>query len=172
MRASLLCWPTGLAVMISGAVCLPTAQETALDPSAMVTIRIVNASVTQFVSPNLRVCPKGLSEPPHYFVDPPPVLAPGQETTYTTGQIAGADGDCRLYPATFMIGMCGWQYGTDAGALSPRAVRYGGQIGVQFSTGDTVTLRWTEGADGGSWTSDVEPAPGNSPPSAAFQLIP
>ena len=139
---------------------------------AMVQIRLVNDSETKYVAPNLRVCPNGMANDPHHMVTPPPVLAPGEQTAYTSAEIAGSDGDCLVFATDFMIGLCGWAHGPSGDDLSTAATRYGGQIGFQFSCGDTVILRWSgEGTNGGTWTSEVQPAAGNEPPSAEFQEL-
>ena len=120
----------------------------------IVQIRFVNDSATETVAPNVGVCPNGMASEPHYFLDSPPVIAPGEEVTYTTWQIAGLGGNCLFYSTDFMIGLCGWQYGPSADDLTAVETRYGGQIGFQFSCGDTVILRWSDaGEAGGAWTS-------------------
>jgi hypothetical protein len=139
---------------------------------SVVEIRLVNESDTEYVAGNLGVCPNGMAVEPHYFIDSPPVLAPGEEVSYTTGQVAGLGGNCLVYTTDFMIGLCGWQYGPSADELTAVATRYGGQIGFQFSCGDTVILRWSDtGAAGGAWTAEVQPAAGNSTPVAEFQEL-
>jgi hypothetical protein len=139
---------------------------------SVVEIRLMNDSATQFVAANLGVCPNGMANEPHYFVDAPHVLAPGEEVTYTTRQVAGLAGNCLIFSSDFMIGLCGWEYGSSAEELTAVATRYGGQIGFQFSCGDTVILRWSEaGETGGAWTSEVQPAPGNDAPVAEFQEL-
>ncbi len=143
-----------------------------LDSRSTVRIKLVNTSETQFVRPNIGVCPNGMALPPHHFMASPPVLAPGEEITLTTGELGGADGNCITFSTNFMIGMCDWQYGPAADDLASAGKRYGGQIGFQFRCGDTVILRWSdEGEAGGTWTSEVETATGNEPPAADFQLL-
>ncbi|MFH1748839.1 MAG: hypothetical protein ABIG44_17535 [Planctomycetota bacterium] len=161
---------TLIALSIAGCTCLfPTSTCTA---ATGVTIRLINDSATQHVVPNLGICPNGMAYTPHYFVNPTPTLAPGAEVVYTSCEIADSDGNCVNFATDFMIGMCGWQYGADANALTSTARRLGGAIGVQFNCGDTIILRWTEAGDnGGTWTSEVQPATGNPAPMEQFQEI-
>ena len=159
-----------LAVTVMGSTCtyvFPPCQG-----DSTVVIVLANDSTTQFVSPSLGVCPNGMAAQPHLFVDPAPVIAPGTEVTYSTCQIGGTDGDCKTFATDFAIGLCGWQNGPTADDLTAVFTRLAGQIGVQFSCGDTVTLRWTDaGSDGGTWTSEVQPATGNPEPTADFQEL-
>ncbi len=157
----------GVAILCTGG-CDPI---TTVDPNTIVTITVVNDSQTQFVQPKLRVCPEGMLVEPHFPLANPPILAPGQSVTYTTAQIAGASGNCQTFSTNFMLGLCGWGYGTDRAALLDTAARYGGQIGFQFHCGDTVILHWTDGAEAGTWSSEVQPAEGNPAPVAAFQSL-
>jgi hypothetical protein len=143
-----------------------------LVPQPLVRIKVVNDSAAQFVSPNIAVCPNGIEIPPHYFVQPPPVLGPGASVTYTTQEVAGStDGNCQTFDTNFMLGVCTWDFGAAADNLAPAAdQRFGGQIGFQFHCGDTVILHWLDTDEtGGSWTAEVVPAPGNPPPNAPFQ---
>lgn len=142
------------------------------DASSRVQIRLENTSATEYVAPNVGVCPNGMAQPPHYFLEPPPVLGPGQSFTFTTTQLAGFDGNCATFATDFMIGLCGWQYGPAAADLAATTQRFGGQIGFQFRCGDTVILRWTDaGAAEGTWSSEVVSGPGNEPPTADFQSL-
>ncbi len=134
-----------------------------------VQVRLINDSATQYVAPGLGICPYGMATPPHYFVTPPPVLGPGQEMTYTTDQLAGENGNCLAFTTDFTIGLCGFSYGTQADSLTTVEGPYRGVIGVQFSCGDTVVLRWSDAQEPqGSWTSEVQPAQGNPQPTEAF----
>jgi len=134
-----------------------------------VQVRLINDSSTQYVAPNLGVCPYGMATPPHYFVNPAPVLGPGEEITYTTDQLAGDEGNCLVFTTDFTIGLCGYSYGTQADSLTPVEGPYRGLIGVHFSCGDTVVLRWSDAQDQqGAWSSEVEPAPGNPQPTEDF----
>ncbi|MFH1420234.1 MAG: hypothetical protein ABII12_18330 [Planctomycetota bacterium] len=161
---------TALAAVCLGATCIQVFFP--CDDATTVTIRLINDSETQTVAPNLGLCPNGMANQPHYFVSTPPVLAPGEETTYTGCQIAGCGGNCETYSTDFMVGLCGWQYGPSADDLTATENRFGGQIGMQFNCGDTITLRWCdEGAAGGTWTSEVQTAPGNAAPTADFQNL-
>lgn len=142
------------------------------DETSSVRIRLVNTSADQFVAPNVGVCPNGMAASPHYFAHPTPVLGPGEEITYTSCQIASIDGNCDTFSTDFAVGLCGWRYGASTDALTSATRRFGGQIGFQFSCGDTIILRWTDsGNDGGTWTSEVEPATGNTTPAVDFQEI-
>lgn len=135
-------------------------------------IKLANDSATQYVAPNIGICPNGMASQPHHFVATPPVLGPGEEVTYTSCQIAGSDGNCLTFATDFAIGLCGWQYGAAADNLESATKRFGGQIGTQFNCGDTVTLRWSDAGDtGGTWTSEVQPATGNPTPTADFQEL-
>ena len=141
-------------------------------PHSYIRLWLVNDSKTKYVSPHPGLCPQGLTTLPHYFVDQRPVLAPGESKSYTTVEMAGAEGLCVNRP-DFMIGLCGWNYGDDPANLTGCSDRYGGQIGYQFNCGDTVILHWTDsGAATGTWTSEVLPANGNPAPSAPFQMLP
>ena len=79
--------------------------ETMLGGGEMVRIKLVNDSERQFVSPNVAVCPNGITDPPHHFVEVPPVLGPGESITYTTEELAGTDGNCQTFSTNFMIGL-------------------------------------------------------------------
>jgi hypothetical protein len=138
-----------------------------------VRIKVVNDSVRQTVSPNIAVCPNGIENDPHHFVQTPPVLGPGESISYTTEEIAGTDGNCQTFATNFALGVCSWQFGSSRETLAPAASqRFGGQIGVQFQCGDTVILHWLDTDEtGGSWTAEVITATGNQPPSAEFQLL-
>jgi hypothetical protein len=139
------------------------------DDEASVRVTLVNGSSTQYVSPNLGVCPMGMATPPHYFVTPAPVLAPGQQITYSTDQIAGASGNCQTFATDFTIGLCGYSYGASAEGLTAIEGPYRGIIGTHFNCGDTVVLTWSDaGSAQGSWTSEVQPAAGNPTPTEAF----
>ena len=144
----------------------PTGDET-------VQVRLINDSATQYVAPNLGVCPNGMANQPHHFVETPPVLAPGEEITYSAGELAGSGGNCVTFATDFMVGLCGWLYGADGEELDSVERRFGGQIGFQFSCGDTIILRWSEAGEdeSGTWTSEVEPAAGNDPPEVPFQEL-
>lgn len=162
---------TAATVTAPFAGCLDFLSPCQLDETNTVRIRLVNNSETQYVSPNLGVCPNGMSQSPHHFVTPPPVLGPGEEMVYTSGEIGSCDGDCATYSTAFMIGLCGWSHGTSQDQLAAVNSPWGGQIGVQFNCGDTVTLRWTDAGDaGGTWSSEVETATGNAAPTAAFEF--
>lgn len=153
--------------------CLDMCHEDPPDAGSVVTIRIINDSTDRFVSPNLGVCPNGMLSMPHHFVEPAPILGPGQEITYTSFEIACGDGNCQTFSTDFAIGLCGWGYGDCTCLLTNAATRYSGSIGVQFFCGDTVILRWTaSGDEPGTWTSEVESAEGNDAPSGPFQVIP
>lgn len=167
-------WAAGLVVTMVAWFAVSGCDDQCLFCAAQdegaVTVRLINDSAAQHVSPNLGVCPNGMAAQPHVFVDPLPVLGPGEEITYTTTGIAGSQGDCLRYTTDFMIGLCGWQYGASADDLVNGGRPYGGQIGFQFQCGDTVILRWLDdGEEGGEWTSEVETAPGNEPPAGEFQ---
>jgi hypothetical protein len=176
-RASVGVWKTmlGMAAIVGSLSCAGCAELWTLLASgeeALVQITLVNESETQTVAPNLGVCPNGMASEPHYFVDSPPVIAPGEEVTYTTGQIAGLGGNCLFFSTDFMIGLCGWQYGPSADELTSVDTQYGGQIGFQFSCGDTVIMRWSDtGENGGAWTTEVQPGAGNDAPVAEFQEL-
>lgn len=140
---------------------------------SFVRIYLVNTSTTKYVSPNPGLCPQGLQNLPHFFVRTPPLLAPGESVAITTVELAGPRGVCCGNPTDFMIGLCGWKYGTDPNALASCADRYGGLIGAQFNCGDTVILRWTDtGADIGTWSSEVLPARGNPVTTQPFMALP
>jgi hypothetical protein len=139
------------------------------EPQGIVQITLANDSATQYVAPNLGVCPQGMATLPHYFVPAAPVLAPGAEVTYTTDQIAGSDGNCRAFSTEFTVGLCGWSYGASATTMTAADSRLRGIIGAQFNCGDTVILHWSDSGDaGGTWTSEVQPAIGNPTPTEAF----
>jgi len=137
-------------------------------------ITLSNDSCSTYISPKLGVCPKGMTELPHYFVDPPAILAPGESVTYTTDQVAGAaDGDCSSFPTTFTVGIPGWGYGptSNPDLMTYVETRFVGFIGTQFHCGDTIILHWSNCAAGGGagfWTSEVVAAPGNPTPTASF----
>ena len=174
-RSSGVCVRLCAAVLLIGGACLGTTCSVPVvtcEDDEQIVIKLVNNSTTQSVAPNIGVCPNGMASQPHHFVSTPPVLGPGESVTYTTCELGGADGNCQTASADMMIGMCGWEYGTDASALTATQRQFGGQIGAQFSCGDTVTLSWSDAGDaGGTWTSSVEPATGNSAPSADFQEL-
>lgn len=138
-----------------------------------VRIKVVNDSVRQFVSPVIAVCPNGIQNEPHHFVQTPAVLAPGESITYTTTEIGGSDGNCQTFNTNFMLGVCTWEFGSTRETLTPATnQRFGGQIGFQFECGDTVILHWLDTDEtGGSWTAEVLTAPGNQAPSAPFQSL-
>ena len=143
----------------------------ASDPGS-VRVYLVNTSSSRFVSPNIGLCPQGLANQPHNFLEAPPMLGPGESISYTTRQIGGADGVCTNASAQFMVGLCGWTYGPTAEDQTRQDQKFGGQIGYQFNCGDTVILRWADGGPAcGTWTSEVLTAPGNTPATAPFQLI-
>jgi len=145
---------------------------TLLSAGPMVRIKLVNDSERQFVSPNVAVCPNGITDPPHHFVEVPPVLGPGESITYTTEELAGTDGNCQTFSTNFMIGLCTWHFGPARDDLTTSEQRFGGQIGVQFQCGDTVILHWLDTDEaGGTWTAEVVTAPGSEPPTASFQLL-
>jgi hypothetical protein len=161
---------TGLVVGTAG--CTDLFPLPGCGDDARVQIKLINDSTSRYVAPNLGICPNGMASQPHHFVKPAPLLAPGQEVTYTSCQIAGSDGSCTTFSSEFSIGLCGWQYGPSEDELTSALRRFGGQIGTQFGCGDTVILRWSDNdAGGGSWTSEVEPASGNNPPAADFQEL-
>lgn len=138
-----------------------------------VRIYLVNTSTTKFVAPNPGLCPEGLQNLPHFFVRTPPLLAPGESVSISTLELAGPRGACCGDPADFMIGLCGWKYGTDPDNLATCADRYGGALGMQFRCGDTVILRWTDvGAEIGVWSSEVLTARGNAPTTQPFMALP
>jgi len=156
--------------VLPGATCIQLFTPCTED--AMVTVRLINDSATQTVSPNLGFCPNGMADVPHLFVSTPPVLGPGEEATYTSCEVAGSFGNCQTFTTDFMIGLCGWRYGADEAQLTQATRRFGGQITHQFNCGDTVILRWTDAGDnGGTWTSEVQPATGNTQPGEAFQEL-
>jgi hypothetical protein len=158
------------AAALSGSTCLQLLTPCTED--AMVTVRLINDSATQSVSPNLGFCPNGMANVPHHFVSSPPVLGPGEEATYTSCEVAGSFGNCRSFGADFAIGLCGWRYGADQAQLTQASRRFGGQITHQFNCGDTVILRWTDAGDsGGAWASEVQAGAGNTQPGAAFQEL-
>jgi hypothetical protein len=136
-----------------------------------VTVYLVNTSASKYLAPKLGVCPNGLFLPPHYFVDPVPVIAPGETISYTADAIAGSEGFCTSAGSNFSIGLCQWGSGTDPNTLTTTQGPYGGQIGVQFHCGDTVILRWSDAGAGGIWSSEVLLAPGNLPPTAPFLIM-
>jgi len=157
---------------MGGVGCADLLSLLASSDGTIVRIRLINDSVTQYVAPNLGVCPNGMASTPHYFVTPTPVIAPGREATYTTRQIAGADGSCSAAATDLEIGLCGWEHGASEAELTSVGTRFGGKIGFQFGCGDTVILRWSDaGGDDGTWTSEVEPAAGNDTPTADFQEL-
>jgi hypothetical protein len=166
-------------VLWSGAGCPgptdPTVDPQNQDPirTTTLTITLINDSCGTYISPKFAVCPNGMALQPHHFVDPPAVVAPGASVTYTTDQIAGADGDCVASSSNFMVGLPGWGYGptSNPDAMTYVDTRYVGMLGVQFHCGDTVKLHWSNCATGsgpGTWTSEVIPGPGNSEPTAPF----
>ncbi len=165
-------WTAGVALLILIGMmggCLPAPS----DSTDVIRIYLVNDSNTHYVSPNLGVCPNGMGFTPHYFVNPPPVIAPGRAVCYTTTDLAGTQGNCSSTNPLFAIGLCGWSYGPTAEGLSSHSQKYGGQIGVQFHCRDTVILRWTDGLlTGGTWNSEILTSPGNPKPSASFQIVP
>lgn len=140
---------------------------------AAVRLYLVNTSANKFVSPNPGICPQGIEESTtHRFLAEPPVIGPGEAVTYTTWQIAGANGLCKNADANFSVGLCGWKFGDSVDNLTLQAEKFGGQIGYQFNCGDTVILRWSDsGPACGTWTSEVLSAPGNVTPSMPFMTI-
>lgn len=139
---------------------------------ASVKLILMNDSASRYVAPNPGLCPQGLDAGGHSFLPTRPVIAPGQSVTYSTFEIGGLSGLCSSADPTFMVGLCGWHHGEDPNNLAQCSQRYGGQIGFQFSCGDTVILRWTdEGGVDGVWTSDVQPAAGNPMPTMSFQSM-
>jgi len=139
------------------------------DAAASVRVTLINGNSTQYVSPNLGICPLGMATPPHYFVTPAPVLGPGEQITYTTDQIAGASGNCQAFATDFTIGLCGYNYGASADNLTALEGPYRGIIGTHFNCGDTVVLTWSDAlSPQESWTSEVQPATGNPTPTEAF----
>ncbi len=99
-------------VLSTGAGCPGPGDQGTGDPPTTLTISLYNDSCGTYISPRFAVCPKGMAEQPHYFVEPPVVLAPGQSVTYKTDQVAGAtDGDCAAFSTAFMVGIPGWGYG-------------------------------------------------------------
>jgi len=160
-------------VAVMGAMCCSCIPPASMcNDETTVHLTLVNGSTTQLVVPNIGVCPNGMENEPHHFVATPPVLAPGEEITYTACQLAGADGNCFTFDTAFSIGLCGWSYGPSEDELSGTRTRFGGQIGMQFNCGDTIILRWTETENAwGAWSSEVVPAPDNDPPAAEFQVM-
>ncbi len=138
------------------------------------TITLYNDSCSTYIAPKFGVCPKGMPQPPHYFVEPPPVIEPGKSVTWTTDQIAGvADGDCTAFPETFTVGIPGWGYGptSNPDTMTYVETRFVGFVGTQYHCGDTIRLRWsncTAPGTAGTWTSEVEPAVGNPSPTSGF----
>jgi hypothetical protein len=138
------------------------------------TITLFNDSCGTYISPKFGVCPNGMTEEPHHFVDPPAVIAPGESVTYTTDQVAGAtDGDCQAFTTAFTVGTPGWGYGptSNPDTMTYVDTRFVGVIGTQFHCGDTIKLHWSNCATGsgpGTWTSEVIPGPGNPAPTAPF----
>lgn len=166
-------------VLSTGAGCPGPGDQGTGDPPTTLTISLYNDSCGTYISPRFAVCPKGMAEQPHYFVEPPVVLAPGQSVTYKTDQVAGAtDGDCAAFSTAFMVGIPGWGYGPTSNpdimtyVGMPDDSPYVGLIGVQFHCGDTINLRWSNcgnsGVGAGTWTSEVVPASGNPAPSSPF----
>jgi hypothetical protein len=154
---------------VSCPVLNPTGQ---VDPPTTLTINVFNDSCATYISPRLGVCPNGMAQPPHYFVEPPPVITPGQSVSYTSDQIAGAvDGDCSTFSG-LVVGIPGWGYGptSNPDTMTYVETRFVGLVGVQFHCGDTINLRWSNCTTGGegTWTSEVIPAPGNPDPTAPF----
>ncbi|HSW46605.1 MAG TPA: hypothetical protein VLM89_13655 [Phycisphaerae bacterium] len=142
-------------------------------PPTKLTITIFNDSCSTYIAPKFGVCPNGMAQPPHHFVEPPAVIAPGKSVTYTTDQVAGAaDGNCATFSTEFMVGVPGWGYGptSNPDTMTYVETRYVGLIGVQFHCGDTIKLRWSNCISGGegTWTSEVIPATGNPAPTASF----
>ncbi len=167
----------GLASTLTGWLgCIPAGQNCPCQTESTIRIWLVNKSETNYVAPVLKVCPKGMISEPHFTVDPVPKIAPRQVLLYTTTKIAGDQGDCSQADPNFMLGICGWTYGTCTCGMKQADVRYGGQIGVQFNCGDTVILRWSDDPNdpnaAGSWESEVLPAAGNPEPNAAFMTLP
>lgn len=143
------------------------------DSGSVVRLYLVNTSAAKFVSPNPGICPQGIEESTtHRFLAEPPVIGPGEAVTYTTWQIAGANGLCGDADPSFSVGLCGWKFGDAADNLTLQAEKFGGQIGYQFNCGDTVILRWADtGPACGTWASEVLTAPGNNPPTMSFMTI-
>ena len=154
----------------------PDGQEPAHPTTLKVTL--FNDSCGTYISPKFGACPMGMPQQPHYFVEPPAVVAPGQSVTYFTDQVAGTtDGDCVAFATEFTVGVPGWGYGptdnpdTMTYVGMPTDPPYIGIIGVQFQCGDAIELRWSNcdtGSGAGSWTSEVIPGPGNPAPTAPF----
>ncbi len=164
---------TALSLILVGTSCEGLLQLLPQIDGASVKLILINDSATKHVSPNPGLCPQGLDVQTHAFLDPRPLLAPGERIAVSTFQLAGFDGLCSDADPSFMIGLCGWHHGEDPANLTQCTEQYGGQIGFQFHCGDTVILRWTdEGGPDGTWTSEVVPATGNAPPMMAFQLMP
>ncbi|MFO0973828.1 MAG: hypothetical protein U1A27_10375 [Phycisphaerae bacterium] len=141
--------------------------------SAAVRLYLVNASTSRFVEPNPGLCPQGLDQLPHFFLSERPLLPPGSAIGLTTVRIAGLSGICIAADEHFQVGLCGWKTGDSADNLTACTDKLGGQLGTQFSCGDTVILTWTDTpAPNGTWTSQVLTVPGNPAPSAAFMILP
>ena len=174
MRRGIIGIGLGLAVvgLVAGCEVANFLGLNGLEKNTYIRIYLVNDSATYTVSPKPGLCPQGLENLPHYFAVESPLLAPGESISYTTVQLAGLEGYCAGLD-NFMIGLCGWKFGTDPAALTSCSDRYGGAIGVQFNCGDTVILRWTDmGGANGVWTSEILPAQGNPVPTTAFQPLP
>jgi hypothetical protein len=143
----------------------------ASDP-ASVRLYLVNESENLYLSPNPGLCSQGLTAGPHRFLEVRPILAPAEAVSYTTRQIGGAEGVCTGERPDFMVGLCGWSFGSSPDQMTEINVQYGGQIGHQFNCGDTVILRWVDaGPAGGAWSSECLTAPGNMPATMEFQSI-
>jgi hypothetical protein len=163
--------------LLGGCPALTGADPNAAQSTAL-TITLFNDSCGTYIAPKFGVCPLGMAQQPHYFVEPPALLAPGQSVSYTTDQVAGAtDGDCSAFSSDFTVGVPGWGYGPTSNPDTmtyvgmPDGPPYVGIIGTQFHCGDTIELHWSncaEGGGAGSWTSEVIPAQGNPAPSEPF----
>jgi hypothetical protein len=151
--------------------------------SSTLKVTLYNDSCGTYIAAKFGVCPKGMSEQPHYFIDPPAVIAPGDSITYTTDQVvtdeggSADDGNCVAFPTAFTVGVPGWGYGptnnpdTMTWVGMPADPPYVGFIDTQFHCGDTINLRWSNcdtGTGAGTWTSEVIPGPGNPAPTAPF----
>jgi len=160
-------------VLLTGAGCPGPADQDAPPPTA-IKITLFNDSCGTYLAPKFGVCPNGMTQEPHHFVNPPAVVAPGESVTYTSDQVAGAtDGNCVAFPTVFTAGIPGWGYGptSNPDTMTYVDTRYIGIIGIQFHCGDTVNLHWSNCATGsgeGTWTSEVIPGVGNPEPTAPF----
>ena len=168
--------------LLSGAGCPGVTGLGLNDPNTAhpttLTITLFNDSCGTYIAPKFGVCPLGMAQQPHYFVEPPAVVVPGQSVTYTTDQVAGTtDGDCVAFASDFTVGIPGWGYGPTSNSDTmtyvgmPADPPYVGIIGTQFHCGDTIELHWSNCAavcGAGSWTSNVIPGAGNPAPTEPF----